>query len=227
MRYLLLIGAATAALAQSTASIGVPASSFADSPAGTSSSNAWQPITAKQRVRWVVESSVGPVSLAAGLFSAGWGTAFNSPREYGTHWDGFGQRYGMRLTGIATSNVIEAGLGSLWGEDPRYRPALGAPFGTRVGHIVKMTFLATNRNGGTMPAYARYAAIAGNNFLSNTWRADSEATTDRAMIRIGLGFLGRMGGNTFAEFWPDVTSHLFHRNAAPPPPPVQRTVGSD
>jgi len=192
---------------------------------GISSSETPQPITAKERVRWVVENSVGPASLAAGLFSAGWGTMFNVPQEYGPHWEGFGKRYGMRLTGIATSNVMEAGLGALWGEDPRYVRAEGAPFGNRIGHIVKMTFLAQNRDGKTMPAYARYIAISGSNYLSNTWRADSEATVSRASLRVGLGFLGRMGGNAFEEFWPDVRRRFFSKKSSSPP--VQRTVGTD
>jgi len=71
-----------------------------------------------------------------------------------------------------------------------------------------MTFLAQNRNGDTKPAYARYIALAGNNYISNTWRADSEATTGRASLRIVFGFLGRMSSNAFAEFWPDVKDRL-------------------
>jgi hypothetical protein len=192
---------------------------------GISSSNTPDPITAKERVRWVVASSVGPASLAAGLFSAGWGTLRNVPREYGPHWQGYGERYGMRLTGIATSNVMEAGLGAIWGEDPRYVRAEGAPVGSRIGHIMKMTFLAHNRDGKTMPAYARYIAIPGHNFLSNTWRADSEATASRASIRIGLGFLGRLGGHALEEFWPDVRQRFFSNN--PPGPTVQHTVGTE
>jgi hypothetical protein len=180
---------------------------------------------AAERVRWVVASSVGPASLAAGVLSAGWGTLFNAPLEYGPHWQGYGERYGMRLTGIATSNVMEAGLGAIWGEDPRYVRAVGAPFGNRIGHIMKMTFLAHDRDGKTMPAYARYIAIPGNNFLSNTWRADSEATVSRASLRIGLGFLGRMGGNAFEEFWPDVRQRFFSKK--PPGPSVQRTIGTE
>lgn len=190
-----------------------------------SSSDAPDPITAKERVRWVVASTVGPASLAAGLFSAGWGTLFNVPREYGPHWQGYGERYAMRLTGIATSNAIEAGLGSLWGEDPRYVRAAGAPLGNRIGHIVKMTVLAQNRDGKTMPAYARYIAIPSSNFLSNTWRADSEATVGRASLRIGLGFLGRMGGNAFEEFWPDARQRFFSKES--PNRSVQRTVGTE
>ncbi len=156
------------------------------------------------------------MSLAAGAVSAGFGAGFNLPHEYGTHWDGFGSRYGMRLTGIATGNAMEAGLGALWGEDPRYQRASGEAFGQRLGHAVKMAFLAQNQNGRVMPAYARYMAIAGNNYLSNAWRADSEATVERASIRVGLGLLGRIGSNIFAEFWPDVSSGLFHRGSAAP-----------
>ena len=77
-----------------------------------------------------------------------------------------------------------------------------------------MTFMAQNRDGKLMPAYARMIAIPGNNFLSNAWRADSEATVDRAFIRTGLGFLGRLGGNTFAEFWRRSTKAVPSRSAS-------------
>jgi hypothetical protein len=190
-----------------------PGSTF--NAAASSSSTAPRPITAKQRIQWVVRSTVGPESLTGGLFSAGWGTLFNSPKEYGAHWEGFGDRYGMRLTGLAVSNTMEAGLGAIWGEDPRYMRDAGAPFDQRLGHAVKMTFMAQDRNGRLIPAYARMIAIPGNNFISNAWRADSEATVDHAFIRTGLGFLGRLSGNTFEEFWPDVRQKLFHRAPRP------------
>lgn len=158
-----------------------------------------RPITARERSRWVIENTVGPASLAGGGVSAGWGTMFNMLASTAPTGQGFGDRCGMRLTGIATSNVMEAGLGSIWGEDPRYIRAPGETFGRRLGHAVKMAFLAH-----LMPAYARCAAITGNNYLSNTWRADSEATFSRASVRVGLGFVGRIGGNIWSEVWPDV-----------------------
>src|SRR5579862_3229678 len=61
--------------------------------AASSSSDAPRPITAKERIAWVVNGTIGPASLVGGVISAGWGTAFNSPKEYGTHWEGFGERY--------------------------------------------------------------------------------------------------------------------------------------
>lgn len=173
-----------------------------------------EPITAAQRLKWFAVSSFGPASLAGGIISAGFGALVNHPPEYGPHWEGFGDRYGMRLTGVVTSNAMEAGLGALWGEDPRYPRDFGQPLKNRVGHAVKWTFLARDRNGDTMPAYARYIATAGNNFLSNTWRERSEADTEHALERTALGFLARLSSNSFKEFWPDIRRSLFRQKPA-------------
>jgi hypothetical protein len=213
---------ASAVLAQHTVMPGTLASSVAPdsdgeassssfNPAASSSSDASRPITAQERINWVVRGTIGPDTLAAGLFSAGWGTLFNQPKTYGPHWDGFGDRYGMRLSGLALSNTMEAGLGAIWGEDPRYRRDAGAPFMNRMGHAAKMTFLAENRDGGVRLAYARFIAIPGSNFISNAWRAPGDDDDGNAAVRIGLGFFGRWGGNTFDEFWPDF-KHKFFRH---------------
>lgn len=170
--------------------------------------DSYQPITGQQRFKWFVQSTVGPASLGTGILSAGIGTAQNKPEEYGPSWDGFGKRYGMRLTGVSTGNAMEAGLGALWGEDPRYFRASGQPFDERVRNILASTFAARDRQGRFMPAYARYLAVPGNNFLSNTWRADSESSARDAAIRTLWGFLGRMGSNAFREFWPDVRRRI-------------------
>ncbi len=182
---------------------------FAAIAAGQSQISNYQPITPQGRLNWMVANTIGPASLLSGGISAGWGTMLDRPMEYGTHWDGFAKRYGMRLTGIATSNSMESGLGALWGEDPRYFRDAGQPFGRRVRRVVKMTFLSEDRNRRTAPAYARFAAISGSNFMSNAWRPDSEANTAHAVGRIGIGFLGRMGKNAFDEFWPDVKQRVF------------------
>jgi hypothetical protein len=182
------------------------------SSAASSSSDARQPISGKERTQWVVKTTVGPEGLAGELFGAGWDTLLNSaPKEYGTHWQGFGDRLGMSVAGNAVSNTMEAGFGAVWGEDPRYLREPYASFGHRLRHAAKMTFLAENRDGKEMPAYARFIAIPGSNFMSNAWRAPGDDTANRAAIRTGLGFLDRFGSNVFDEFWPDVKQKLFHR----------------
>jgi len=149
--------------------------------------------------------------LTAGLFTAALGTAANNPKEYGPHWEGFGKRYGIRLSGVSTSNAMEAGLGAFWGEDPKYYPTKGMTIKQRIGNVMKTTFTAPRPDGHYAPAYARFIAIPGSNFIANTWRADSEADAEHAALRTLYGFLGHMGGNAFQEFWPDVQRLIFHR----------------
>jgi hypothetical protein len=183
----------------------VPANSITKSPL---QSQAYEPISGTKRLEWFFVHSVGPESLLNGAFTAGIGTARDKPEEYGPHILGFTKRYGMRFTGIATSNAMEAGLGAVWGEDPRYFMAIGKPFGARLRNVFALTMVARRRDGRYMPAYARYIAIPGNNFLSNTWRADSEATVSDALARTGWGFVGHLADNAFQEFWPSIKKRL-------------------
>lgn len=171
----------------------------------------YQPITGKQRLKWFALSTAGPVSLGSGLFTSAIGTARNKPEEYGGSWSGFTKRYGMRLTGISTGNAMEGGLGAFWGEDPRYFRVPDQPFRWRLENAILGTVLARRSDGHYGLAFARLAAIPGNNFLSNTWRADSEANSHDAAVRTMYGFLGRMGSNVFKEFWPDIKRKIFHQ----------------
>jgi hypothetical protein len=168
-------------------------------------------ISGQGRMKWFVLSTVGAQSLAGGLFSSGLGTATDSPPEYGPHWDGFGLRYGMRLTGISTGNAMEASLGAIWKEDPRYFHTVHSPFGTRVKNVVDLTFRAYRPDGRRHLAYARYAATAGNNFLSNTWRVESEDDWQNALLRTAEGFGGRALSNAFREFAPELWRRIRHK----------------
>jgi len=170
----------------------------------------YQPITGKQRLKWFAITTAGPMSLfVAGPLSAGWGTMLDSPEEYGPHWEGFGQRYGMRLTGVSTGNAMEAALGAIWKEDPRYFHSPRRTFGARVKYVLVSPFIAPGPDGRFRLAYARIAGNVGNNFLSNTWRVPSESDPGDAALRCLWGTLGKMGGNAFTEFWPDVKAHVF------------------
>lgn len=179
----------------------------------TSQVSNYSPITGKERGKWFVVSTVGANSLLlSGPWSAGWGILTDSPEEYPRNWEGFGQRYGMRLTGVSTSNAMEAVLGAAWKEDPRYfRMGSGAPFKSRVKHIIVTAFTAPGPDGRFRPAYARYIAYTGSNFLANTWRVQSEADWQSALGRVATGFGGRLAGNAFSELWPDVRRIVFKR----------------
>lgn len=172
----------------------------------------YQPVTARGRGRWFVNTLISPSSVLGGTISAAWGTAFNSPREYDPTWEGFGKRFGIRLTGLSVGNASEALLGAWWGgEDPRYFRAAGRPFKSRVGNVLRFTVESYHVDGTVGFGYARIAGNVGNNFLSNTWRAESEADWQHALIRIVEGIGAKAASNAFAEFWPDANT-LFHRD---------------
>ena len=172
----------------------------------------YKPITGQQRFNWFVVSTAGPTSLLlAGPLSSAWGTALNKPKEYGPGWEGFGKRYGMRLTGVSTGNAIEAGLGAVWGEDPRYFRSPDRALGGRLKYVIKSTFMAPGRDGRWHVAYARHAGNVGNNFLSNTWRVESENGPDDAAVRCVWGITGKLGSNAFSEFWPDIKRMVFRK----------------
>ena len=169
-------------------------------------------ITAKGRVQWIVSSTIGPSNLIAGVFMAGLATRSNSPEEYGTHWDGFGKRYGLRLSARATSSLMEASLGSLWGEDPRYFRTPGEPLTHRLNNVFRMAFMAHDRNGNIMPAYARYIAVPGGTFLTNAWRPDSQTQMNDALGRISFSVVSHVIGNAFSEFGPDLRKPFSKKN---------------
>ncbi len=174
---------------------------------------AYVPITGQQRLQWFVRSTVGVESLVfAGPVTAGWGTAFDHPHEYGTSWEGFGQRYGMRLTGVSTGNAMEASLGALWGEDPRYFRTEGQPFKKRLMNILDLTFRAYRDDGERHFAYARIMGNVGNNFLSNTWRVPSDSNAQAASIRVLEGIGGKAVGNALYEFVPEIVRRLRSKN---------------
>lgn len=214
----LVLSAAMAFSADSDPANPAPAPNPASSPAANtnaavSSSDTPSPITARQRTEWVVSNTVGPQAIIGEAFSAGFGTWRDKPPEWGSHWDGYGRRAGADLGEAAVSHTLEAGLGAIWGEDPRYPRDAGAPFAHRLGHVFKMTFLAPNRDGHLMPAYARFIAIPASAGISTAWRPPSEQSAGDVGARIGLAVLGRMGSNAFTEFWPDIKRHVFHRKS--------------
>ena len=171
----------------------------------------YYPITPGESLRWFLTSTIGPAHMTGVAFVSAGGTAVNRPGEYGTHWEGWANRFGMGMAGSATSNAMEAGVGLLLREDPRYFRVPQQVFSARVGNVARLTFLARNESGRSEPAYARYLGMVGGNFLSNTWRVPSEANAQDALLRSAEAFAGRMAANAFKEFWPDVKNLLRHR----------------
>lgn len=173
-------------------------------PASAPAADTYVPITGEQRVEWVVAGSVGPRSLGVGVLSSAWQTAWNVPEEWQRSWRGFGKRYLEREADVTISNSIEAAVGSLWGEEPRYIRAPGGSVKARAGYAARSVVLARRRDGRFAPAWGRYTANVANNLIENTWLPPSVTTPGATALRCASAFAGRLAGNLFDEFWPDI-----------------------
>ena len=168
----------------------------------------YTPITNAGRLHWIVDGTVGPKSLGVGVLSSTWSTAWNTPEEWGRTAGGWGKRYAERELDVTLSNTLEAGLGAIWGEDPRYIPARRGPLRSRVVYAMKTVVLAPRRDGRLAPAWARYTANTVNNLIENTWLPPSVTTGKQTAIRTANAFAGRLLGNLWEEFWPDIRRRL-------------------
>jgi hypothetical protein len=169
----------------------------------------YTPITAPERLTWIVVGNIGPRSLGVGVLKAGWDTAWNTPSEWNPTWAGFGKRFVNREVQVGISNSLEAGLGAIWGEDVRYFRSRRTSLWSRTGYAAKTVFLAPRRDGRLAPAWAYYIGAVGNNLVANTWLPPSATTAGATSWRISSGFLGRFAGNLWFEFWPDVRERIF------------------
>ncbi|MBI3493990.1 MAG: hypothetical protein HY047_19755 [Acidobacteria bacterium] len=182
-----------------------------DQPAAGSplTAEAYVPITGEQRADWIVDGTIGPRSLSLiGPLAAGLQTGLNWPSEWQQSWNGVAKRYAQREADVAISNTIEAGLGGLWGEDPRYIPSGRRGIWPRARYAMKTAFLAQRRDGHLAPAWGRYAGNVVNNVIENAWLPPSATTAGQTVWRSVLGLLARLGGNAWEEFWPDVRRRL-------------------
>jgi hypothetical protein len=171
----------------------------------------YTPLTPSQRVNWIVSGTVGLESLlAVGPLAAGWQTAWNQPEEWQHSWSGFGKRYLHREADVAISSTLEAGVGALWGEDPRYVRLGSGSLKARAKWAIKTAFVAQRRDGRLHPAWGRYVGNTVNNVIENAWLPPSATTVGGTIYRSAAGFASRIGANAWDEFWPDVARRLRH-----------------
>jgi hypothetical protein len=173
------------------------------------------PINGIERINWIVEGMLGPRSLAVGVITSTWQTSGRIPDEWSRSAYGFRERYLEREADVALSNTIEAGLGALWGEDPRYIRAPRGSIRSRAAYAVKTVVLAPRADGQLRPAWGRFAGNVVNNVIENTWLPPSMATPGQTALRSTNGMLGRLAGNLWDEFWPDIRTRLGQRFRRP------------
>ena len=196
----------------------VPGVSLAQTaPAGVQNPEVYTPITSGERVRWVVDGTASVPAVGVGLFNSAWMTATRWPREWSRDAGGFSRRYADGAAAGAIGSSVEAGLGALWGEDPRYIPSGRQGTWTRIRYAMTTVVVAPRRDGHPAPAWGRLAGNVAGNAIENTWLPPSVTTPGQTMLRIANGLGSRLISNVWHEFWPDLRQRLSaHRRSQAP-----------
>jgi hypothetical protein len=166
------------------------------------------PPTPADRLNWVIDGTASIPAIGVTAIDSAWSTRWNWPEEWGRGVKGFGRRFADETASGAISDAIEAGVGTLWGEDPRYQRAPPGTTWRRVRHALLATVVAPRRDGHLAPAWGRFGAIAGATQIQNTWLPRSARTPSSTAWRVADDFIWRGASNVWDEFWPDVRKRL-------------------
>jgi hypothetical protein len=166
------------------------------------------PLTVGERAQFNIRRAVGPESIVFGTLTSGIQTWRGRPEAWDRTWEGFGQRFGMRMTRSILSNSIDFSVGSALGTDPRYRPKGQGSFGSRLKYALGASFYHYDRSGHRVPALSRFAGIAGSNIISNQWAPEGDNTKLDVMRRCGQQVGWHIGWNVLKEFLPDIKHKL-------------------
>jgi hypothetical protein len=162
------------------------------------------PPTVAERVHWVVQGTASIPVIGVNAIDSAWSTRVNWPEEWGRGPKGFARRFADETAYGTISDAIEAGVGTLWGEDPRYQRAAPGSHWRRVRHALTATVLAPRRDGRTAPAWGRFGAIAAATEIQNTWLPPSARTPGAVAWRVADDLIWRAAANVWDEFWPDL-----------------------
>lgn len=166
------------------------------------------PPTFSDRVHWVVQGTVSVPVIGVNAIDSAWSTRVNWPKEWGRGPKGFARRFADETAYGTISDAIEAGVGTLWGEDPRYQRAAQGSNWHRAHHALVATVLAPRRDGHVALAWARFGAIGGAIEIQNAWLPPSARTPGATAWRVADDLIWRAAANVWDEFWPDIRRRL-------------------
>jgi hypothetical protein len=173
--------------------------------------------TAEDRVEWWARKAFSVDGYAKGAAKTvirTWGWSWlNSVDGWDRGLDGFARRLGTREFEVITGNGIEAGVGALWGEDPRYFRSGKSGFGSRIRHAVTSGFMAYRPDGTRGPAYARFMGMMTAKSVSMMWYPEEDQNWRRPTVSaVGIGVVGRISSNLYTEFKPELMRIIRRKN---------------
>ncbi len=160
------------------------------------------PYTEHQRFHDYLRLTFGPAGFTGPLLGAAWDQALNQPPEWRQGFAGYGRRLASDYARSVIGNTIRFGVGSLDGEDPRYRPSSARAIWPRARHAIVRTFVYRGPREHSRIALSALAGAYGAAFIANAWYPGPDANVPYALLRGTTAMLSSVGFNLLREFWP-------------------------
>jgi len=165
-------------------------------------------MSAKEKLGHYIGATYGPTAIGFSIIGAGLSQAIDSVPEWGQGMEGYAKRFGSRYANKIVQNSIEALVGIILDEDPRYVSSNRQGLWRRSWNATRQLFLTNKDSGGKRSAYSKIIAIGGALYISRRWHPESERRLNN-YLSAGAVCLGMEAAkNLFAEFWPDLRHRL-------------------
>jgi hypothetical protein len=171
------------------------------------------PLSGGQKFRLALRSTIDPFTFVTAGIDAGLSQRENAFAGYGQGGQGYAKRYAASFTDSFSGTMFSGALFPvLLHADPRYFRKGTGSFLSRVGYSLSTTVKAKDDRGRWVPNYSNIFGNLAAGGLANAYYPASDRgaalTFERAASVIAWGAIG----STFIEFWPDISSKVFHKH---------------
>jgi hypothetical protein len=175
-----------------------------------------EPLSPAQKFELASKTALDPFSLAAAGLDAGLGQAENNFPAYGQGTRGYAKRSGASFIDSFNGTMLGNGLFPvLLKQDVRYFRKGTGRFSSRLFYALSTTVKCKDDNGKWVPNYSNILGNLAAGGISNFYYpgADRGAslTLQRSLVVTAEGAIGAV----LVEFWPDISSRLFHKRHEP------------
>lgn len=177
-----------------------------------------EPLSSAQKFDLSIKSVLDPFSFVETGIDAGISQAENNFAAYGQGGTGYAKRYGASYVDSFDSTMFGGWVFPvLFKQDPRYFRKGTGGFKRRLFYAaITTTFKCKDDNRKWVVNYSNLLGnlVAGS--IANIYYPQNDRgvglTLQRTLVVTGQGAIG----SVFVEFWPDISSRLFHRRQKPP-----------
>ena len=192
-------------LAQSAATAELPSQVTAVVPPSTrpqyqSPILAYTPPTEKEKLRLFAFDAFGPYAFATAAVAGGYQQASRTPPEWGSGWNGFGDRVASNFGIQVVTTTTRYGLAEILREDAAYYRCECRGFFPRAGHALISTLAGRHgKDGHTVFSFPGLIAPYAGTMTALAWYPDRYGVKDG--FRMGnYNLLAQAAGNMAMEF---------------------------